>query len=136
MHRSGRRTLAISSRGGGGWDNNTFCYNLLGDPELTIRRKTVQRFHLIASLAALNAGTLVKVSDAQGNTTPGGFVNVTLADGRMLGPVTKLGQRKIDADAAYALVREKYGQKAADASVQRKVAQKWIEDALKEAGVP
>lgn len=27
--------------GGGGWDNNTFCYNLLGCPELTIRRESV-----------------------------------------------------------------------------------------------
>ncbi len=61
---------------------------------------------------------------------------IPLADGRIYGKVQKLGKREIDADAAYALVRQKYGQEVADKSVQRKVAQKWIEDALKEAGVP
>ena len=78
----GERISYNVTGGGSGWDNNTFCYNLLGDPELTIRRRTVLRFDLIASLATINAQTLIKVSDAQGVVAPGSFVNVTLADGR------------------------------------------------------
>ncbi len=53
-----------------------------------------------------------------------------LHDGRVFGPHEKRGTLKIDADKAYEAIRAKYGQKIADASVQRKVAQKWIEDAL------
>jgi CRISPR/Cas system-associated exonuclease Cas4 (RecB family) len=60
---------------------------------------------------------------------------IPLADGRMFGPVEKQGKREIDADKAYEKIRAKYGQHVADASVQRKVAQKWIEDALKANGV-
>lgn len=60
---------------------------------------------------------------------------IPLRNGRMLGEVQKLGKREIDADAAYKAIRARYGQEVADASVQRKVAQKWIEDALKAAGV-
>lgn len=58
-----------------------------------------------------------------------------LRDGRVFGARDKQGNREIDADAAYQLIRERYGQKVADASVKRKVAQKWIEDALKANGI-
>lgn len=56
-------------------------------------------------------------------------------DGKVFGPVEKLGNRAIDGDAAYELVREKYGQAVADKAVTRKATQKGIEAALKEAGV-
>jgi len=61
---------------------------------------------------------------------------VPLPDGMVLAEVAVQGKRQIDADKAYALVREKYGQAVADKAVQRKVAQKWIETALKDAGIP
>lgn len=60
---------------------------------------------------------------------------IPLADGRMLGAVQKEGNRKIDADAAYELIRSRYGQAVADKSMQRKVVQKQIVEALKSAGV-
>jgi hypothetical protein len=56
-------------------------------------------------------------------------------DGRVWGPREKEGNRKIDGDKAYEVIREKFGQQVADSSVKRTVAQSWIEKALKEAGV-
>lgn len=50
-------------------------------------------------------------------------------------PVVREGNRKLDGDAAYDLVREKYGQAVADKAVTRHATQKGIETALKEAGV-
>lgn len=61
---------------------------------------------------------------------------IPLPDGKVLAFVEKEGKRKIDGDAAYRLIKEKYGTQVADASVRRSVAQKWIEDALKANGVP
>lgn len=61
---------------------------------------------------------------------------IPLPGGNVLAYVEKEGKRKIDGDAAYRLIRERYGTAVADASVRRSVAQKWIEDALKEHGVP
>lgn len=61
---------------------------------------------------------------------------IPLPDGKVLAYVEKEGKRKIDGDRAYALIREKYGTAVADASVRKTVAQKWIEDALKQHGVP
>lgn len=58
-----------------------------------------------------------------------------LSNGNMFGRVDKEGKREIDADKAYQHIRAKWGQKVADGAVQRKVAQKWIEDALKAHGV-
>src|SRR5690606_17945026 len=61
---------------------------------------------------------------------------IPLPDGNVLAYVEKEGKRKIDGDKAYALIREKYGTAVADAAVRKTVAQKWIEDALKQHGVP
>lgn len=60
---------------------------------------------------------------------------IPLPDGRVFGPRTKLGPRSLDGDAAYDLLRERYGQDVADAAVTREATQKGIEDALKQAGV-
>lgn len=60
---------------------------------------------------------------------------IPLPDGRVYGPHEKLGNRVIDGDAAYEVLREKYGQEVADKAVTRKATQKGIEEALKKAGV-
>lgn len=59
---------------------------------------------------------------------------IPLGDGKMFGPVEKLGQTKIDGDIAYAVLKEQHGQAVADAAVTRKATQKGIEDALKFVG--
>jgi hypothetical protein len=56
-------------------------------------------------------------------------------DGKVFAQVIKEGNRKLDGDAAYALLREKYGQEVADKAVTRSATQKGIETALKAAGV-
>lgn len=55
--------------------------------------------------------------------------------GKVWGPREREGSRKIDGDAAYAALKEKYGQAVADAAVTRAATQKGIEAALKQAGV-
>lgn len=55
---------------------------------------------------------------------------IPLNNGKMLGEREKLGGREIDGDAAYALIREKYGQEVADKAVRREAAQTWIKAAL------
>lgn len=61
---------------------------------------------------------------------------IPLPDGNVLAYVEKEGKRKIDGDRAYALLKERYGTTVADAAVRKTVAQKWIEDAFKQHGVP
>lgn len=56
-------------------------------------------------------------------------------DGTVWGPRETEGNRSIDGDAAYELLREKYGQAVADKAVTRDATQKGIEAALKQAGV-
>lgn len=56
-------------------------------------------------------------------------------NGKVWGPREKEGARKIDGDAAYAALKEKYGQAVADAAVTKAATQKGIEAALKQAGV-
>lgn len=60
---------------------------------------------------------------------------IPLHNGRMYGEVEKLGNRALDGDKAYEIVRAKYGQAVADAAVKREASQKGIETALKNAGV-
>ncbi|HOW66483.1 MAG TPA: C25 family cysteine peptidase [Candidatus Paceibacterota bacterium] len=68
--------------GGSSWDNNTFCYLLLGDPELTIRRKSVVgEFHLQANLRSLKLDSAVDVIDSAGKPVSLALVNATLEDG-------------------------------------------------------
>lgn len=55
---------------------------------------------------------------------------IPLNNGRMLGEKEKLGNREIDGDAAYELIREKFGQEVADKAVRREAAQTWIKAAL------
>lgn len=59
---------------------------------------------------------------------------IPLGDGRWFGKHTTLGSTKLDADIAYAVVREKHGQGAADAAVTRKASQVSIERALEIVG--
>lgn len=60
---------------------------------------------------------------------------IPLKSGKMFGPVKKLGNRELDADKTYAIVRAKYGQEVADAAVRREASQTWITTALKAANV-
>jgi len=70
------------SGGGGGWDNNTFCYNLLGDPELTVRRQRILTLgSLIGSLKLTELGTLITIQDTEGKLVPGAFVNLQTRKG-------------------------------------------------------
>lgn len=63
---------------------------------------------------------------ARANTAP-----IPLNNGKVLGPTEVLGDTEIDADIAYAVVREKHGQEAADLAVKREATQAGIERALK-----
>lgn len=56
-------------------------------------------------------------------------------DGSVWGPRQTLGNRSIDGDAAYQLIREQYGQAVADKAVTREATQSGIKAALKAAGV-
>ncbi len=53
-----------------------------------------------------------------------------VSGGRMFGKRTKLGSTKLDSDIAYNVVREKFGQEVADASVERKASQAGIKRGL------
>lgn len=71
--------------GGGTWDNNTFCYLLLGDPEMEIRRRSVPMEWtggLVGEIIPLGELFKVRVTDVKGLLQPGAFVNLTLIDGR------------------------------------------------------
>jgi hypothetical protein len=80
------RISHVATGGGSSWDNNTFCYLLLGDPELTVRKRRIFGIpNLTLVISNLTAGNLlVRVLDVQGAPQPGAFVNLTLADGRRL----------------------------------------------------
>lgn len=58
-------------------------------------------------------------------------IDVPLGNGRVLGRRTKLGDTQLDGDTVYAVVREKYGQEAADAAVAREATQVKLEAMLK-----
>jgi hypothetical protein len=70
--------------GGASWDSNTFCYMLLGDPEMEIRRKAVPKIigPLTGVLVPLGKLLKVRVVDEKGNGQPGAFVNLIGSDGR------------------------------------------------------
>ena len=73
--------MSSRSGGGGNWDNNTFAYLLLGDPELTIRRKTVLNFRLVASNLLFGAGSKITVRGLFNAPVPLTLVNVYLSSG-------------------------------------------------------
>lgn len=60
---------------------------------------------------------------------------IPLPDGNVLAFVQKEGKRKIDGEKAYVLIKERFGTEVAESAVRKTVAQKWIEDALKQHGV-
>lgn len=60
---------------------------------------------------------------------------IPLPDGMQLAQRAVKGNRQIDADKAYDVIREKYGQKIADAAVTRETSQVAIEAALKAGGI-
>jgi hypothetical protein len=53
-----------------------------------------------------------------------------LSSGKMLGPVTKQGNERLDGDVTYEVVREAYGQAKADAAVTRVATKVRLKDAL------
>ena len=59
---------------------------------------------------------------------------ITLSNGNTFGRVISDGDRVLDGDKAYALIREKYGQEMADKAVTREATQTGLTDALKAAG--
>ena len=82
------RAEAISHAAGGGgaaWENNTFAYMLLGDPEMEIRRKSVPKIPFLSGLTAVleksPAGTFIKVLDDGGKPVPSAFLQITKPDG-------------------------------------------------------
>lgn len=80
------RAEAISysaSGGGNSWDNNTFGYLLLGDPEMTIRRKTVPRIiALTAALAQTGEGLTITAFDPDKTPVPETLIQVTNDEGK------------------------------------------------------
>nr|MCU0780240.1 C25 family cysteine peptidase [Akkermansiaceae bacterium] len=80
--------ISHATIGGGGatWDSNTFCYMLLGDPEMEIRRQALPLIlpdgFLTARIIKLGDSFVVRVVDDKGNAQPGAFVNLTGIDGR------------------------------------------------------
>lgn len=59
---------------------------------------------------------------------------IPLSDGRVLGPVEKQGNEKLDGDVVYEVIRDQHGQGIADAAVVRQATKKRIKDALVFAG--
>ncbi len=82
------RAEAISyatSGGGSAWENNSFAYVLLGDPEMEIRRKAVPKIPFLTGLSVivreLKTGTLITVVDERQAPVPSAFVQLTKPDG-------------------------------------------------------
>ncbi len=78
------RISHVATGGGSSWDNNTFCYLLLGDPELTVRRKSVSGLKITAFLTNLVSGSVILLSEGRETPIAEALVNVVLADGRSL----------------------------------------------------
>ena len=75
--------ISLSTSGGGAsWDSNTFAYLLLGDPELTVRKKSVPGWKVISEIAAYAKietflrGVRLTVLDAADKPDPAGFVRL------------------------------------------------------------
>lgn len=60
---------------------------------------------------------------------------IPLADGRFFGKVEKQGDRELNADTVYAVVKAQHGQDVADAAVERVATFTKLKAALKSAGV-
>ncbi|HQH74213.1 MAG TPA: C25 family cysteine peptidase, partial [bacterium] len=73
----------------GAWDNNTFCYILLGDPELTIRRYgIVITSPLKVVFEAFEKGSLIRLVGENGQPVSGALLNVALADDSPVNGIT------------------------------------------------
>lgn len=59
---------------------------------------------------------------------------IPTGDGMLFGRIAKQGNEELDPDKTYELVRELYGQAAADKAVKREAAKSWLEAALRAAG--
>lgn len=59
---------------------------------------------------------------------------IFLPDGRVLGPVEKQGNERLDGDITYAVIRDQHGHGIADAAVERKASKTRIKEALRFAG--
>lgn len=75
--------ISLSTSGGGSsWDSNTFAYLLLGDPEMTVRKKAVPSWKIISEIAAFAnvepylRGVRLTVLDADDKPDPSGFVRL------------------------------------------------------------
>lgn len=90
----------------------------------------VEAFDLLGRIKML-AGRIEGALRARAKERP-----IPLPDGRVFGAHDVTGKRKLDGDAAYQMIREKYGQQVADKAVVRTASQKGIELALKDAGIP
>jgi hypothetical protein len=68
--------------GGSGWDNNTFAYLLLGDPELTVRKRRVLTIsQLVANVTAFGLGSRVMVLGESNAPVAAAFVNALRSTG-------------------------------------------------------
>ncbi len=64
------------------WDSNTFCYLLLGDPEMSVRRTGVNIPEKIQSeLSQVGEDLQVLLEDDEGEPLKGALVNLELKDG-------------------------------------------------------
>lgn len=63
------------------WDNNTFAYLLLGDPELSVRKEPVPgiRWDLFTEFTA--SSLMVSAKTGDGSPVANAFINLALADG-------------------------------------------------------
>jgi len=77
------RISYVLTGGGDGWANNTFCYILLGDPEMTIRRDGIpyRLGDMTSTLLTRSDIAVVQVKDSAGALVPGAFVNIDLGNG-------------------------------------------------------
>lgn len=73
----------LNHGGGAAWSSNTFCYNLLGCPELTIRKARVpQRFTPVTEIEFIGLyATLLRVRDEKGSPLAGVLATLFLKNG-------------------------------------------------------
>jgi hypothetical protein len=83
------RISHVATGGGDAWDNNTFAYLLLGDPELTVRKKSVSGFKLGWVITNLVSGAAIYLAENRDTPVLAGFVQVMLTDGRRLNGFTR-----------------------------------------------
>ncbi len=85
--------ISLGQTGGGsGWDNNTFCYLLLGDPEMGIRRDPIFKFTLIDPIIKrINDDLLIQLFDQNRKPMVGTLANLEFTEGSANGFTTTDG---------------------------------------------